>query len=262
MTIGFLKTVSAVLLQAIATASRGSKSANDTSVEFRYELADLGTLGGNWSYAFSLNDAGEVLGYSSTRNGAERTFLWKNGTITDLGTLASNCSAVHGMNMTEKAHERSPTSNVSRETPAFSCNNGMMTDLSSLDGSHSVANDINQAGHIVGYSSNTTSSNSSSYHAFLWADGSAIDLGTLGGNYSKAYSINNAGQVVGESLTSSASLHAFWWNNGKMFDLNHVLPPNSGWILNQALSINNRGQIVGRGTINGQDRAFLLTPQH
>ncbi|HEY9600090.1 MAG TPA: hypothetical protein V6C85_00655 [Allocoleopsis sp.] len=262
MTIGFLKTVSAVLFQAIATASKGSKSANDTSVELKYKIADLGTLGGNWSYAFSINDAGEVLGYSSTRNGAERTFLWKNGTIADLGTLGSNSRAVDGNNITEKMHEGSPASNVSRETPAFSWNNGMMLDLSSLDGSDSVANDMNQAGHMVGYSSHSTSSHSASYHAFLWADGSAIDLGTLGGNYSKAYSINNAGQVVGESLTSSASLHAFWWNNGKMFDLNHLLPPNSGWILNQALSINNRGQIVGRGTFNGQDRAFLLTPQH
>ena len=29
-----------------------------------YEITDLGTLGGNHSYAFGLNDLGQVVGYS------------------------------------------------------------------------------------------------------------------------------------------------------------------------------------------------------
>jgi probable HAF family extracellular repeat protein len=260
MTPNFIKTVSAGLLQTIITTSRKSKPAISASVDFSYCVTDLGTLGGSWSYAFSINDAGEVLGHSSTRDGTEHTFSWNNGTITDLGTLDSNGSCANGINITERVRRRSHTSNVSGETLAFSWNNGLMADLSSLDGNYSVANDINQAGHIVGYLHNSTSS-ISSYHAFLSADGNVTDLGTLGSNYSKAYGINNAGEVVGESLTTSASLHAFLWKNGTMFDLNHLLSSNSGWTLNQALSINNIGQIVGRGTFNGQDRAFLLTPK-
>jgi probable HAF family extracellular repeat protein len=50
------------------------------------------------------------------------------------------------------------------------------------------------------------------------------------------------------------------WKNGKMIELNKLLPPNSGWKLQYANAINNKGQIVGYGTFQGQTRAFLLKP--
>ncbi len=46
-----------------------------------------------------------------------------------------------------------------------------------------------------------------------------------------------------------------------LIDLNTLIDPNSGWVLNFATSINAAGQIVGRGTDpNGQPRGYLLTP--
>ena len=45
-----------------------------------------------------------------------------------------------------------------------------------------------------------------------------------------------------------------------MLDLNNLIAPSSGWILNTANGINDAGQIVGNGTINGYTRGFLLTP--
>jgi probable HAF family extracellular repeat protein len=45
-----------------------------------------------------------------------------------------------------------------------------------------------------------------------------------------------------------------------MTDLNNLIPAGSGWILVEATAINKAGQIAGVGTINGQTRAFLLTP--
>lgn len=45
-----------------------------------------------------------------------------------------------------------------------------------------------------------------------------------------------------------------------MRDLNKLIPANSGWEINTARGINNRGQIVGEGKLNGQQRAYLLTP--
>ena len=45
-----------------------------------------------------------------------------------------------------------------------------------------------------------------------------------------------------------------------MTDLNTLVPPGTGWVLESAAAISDGGQIVGYGTLNGKRRAFLLTP--
>jgi probable HAF family extracellular repeat protein len=52
-----------------------------------------------------------------------------------------------------------------------------------------------------------------------------------------------------------------WNSKHGMQDLNALIPANSGWELQGAVAINIAGQIVGVGTVNGQQHAFLLTPQ-
>ena len=42
-------------------------------------------------------------------------------------------------------------------------------------------------------------------------------------------------------------------------DLNTLIDPKSGWVLEVATAINNSGQIVGFGYINGMERGFLLS---
>jgi len=58
------------------------------------ELADLGTLGGNYSFARGINDAGEVTGAAwLPGDQVKHGFLWRNGMMTDLGTLGGDpCS--------------------------------------------------------------------------------------------------------------------------------------------------------------------------
>jgi len=86
-----------------------------------------------------------------------------------------------------------------------------------------------------------------------------IDLGTLGGLTSSAYAINNSGQVVGESQTTYDT-HAFVFDTENMFDLNDLIPSDSGWDLITAQDINSSGQIVGYGSIGGEQHGYLLTP--
>jgi probable HAF family extracellular repeat protein len=82
----------------------------------------------------------------------------------------------------------------------------------------------------------------------------AIDLGTLGGDHAWARGINDRGQVVGESLPPSGPIHAFLWQNGRMFDLG-VLPGDNS---SAALDINNRGQVVGAGALDDNEPHALL----
>jgi probable HAF family extracellular repeat protein len=62
--------------------------------------------------------------------------------------------------------------------------------------------------------------------------------------YAVAYAINEADQVVGESNT-----RAFLIEKGSIYDLNALIPANSGWTLSIAYSINISGQIVGTGVV-------------
>lgn len=86
----------------------------------------------------------------------------------------------------------------------------------------------------------------------------ADDLSTLGGVFTIPNDINNLGQVVGNSKIANGEQRAFLFDEGKMFDLNDLIPANSGLTLNYANGINDRGQIVA-GISSGINRIFLLT---
>lgn len=93
-------------------------------------------------------------------------------------------------------------------------------------------------------------------------------LGTLGGANSVARAINDWGWIVGASDISKPSetgniiVRAFLYANGHMYNLNNLIPKDSGWILEEANGINNFGEIIGIGYRKGfhQPQPFLLTP--
>jgi probable HAF family extracellular repeat protein len=56
----------------------------DSSGGTVYLLTDLGTLGGTYTYANSINSLGRVTGSAETASGAQHAFFW-NGKMRDLG---------------------------------------------------------------------------------------------------------------------------------------------------------------------------------
>ena len=62
-------------------------------------------------------------------------------------------------------------------------------------------------------------------------------------------------------MTSQGQRATLWDNENGWQDLNALIPSDSGWDLSEAIGINDRGDIIGYGRLNGERRAFLLTPQ-
>lgn len=170
--------------------------------------------------------------------------VWRNGVVRDLGTLGGQAGEFGYATDVNDAGQIVGTSGLR----AFLYQNDKMT---ALGGEQTSAEAINSRGDVAGGDRG---------EAAVWPAGSGERrLGKLNGNSTYAWDINDAGAVVGGG-GSDSSPGAFLYDGGRMTGLNRRIPANSGWALNVAYGINNRGQIVGVGTLNGVQRAFLLTP--
>jgi probable HAF family extracellular repeat protein len=224
-------------------------------------LRTLGTLpGASDSAGSAVNSSGEVAGTAIYLTGSNQAFLYKNGNMINLGTLPGGSGA-----QASAINDRGDVTGVSA-TPngyfghAFLYHHDKMIDLGTLPGtSVSVGLAINNSFQVAGYSYST---DFSIYHAFLWSNGKMKDLGVLSnGSQSGAEGINAWGQVVGNADVGQPNVltHAFLYSNGKMYDLNSLIPPNSGWVIQDARGINGKGEIAATGTLNGTQHALLLT---
>jgi probable HAF family extracellular repeat protein len=220
-------------------------------------IQDLGTLGGATSTAYAINDAGEVVGYSLVGS-TYHAFLYSGGVMNDLDTFAYFQSAAFDVNNSQEI-VGTLVSYGDYKSTGFIYADGSLTDLGSPILEESQCWVINNTGLISGYSWGAGEERS-----FLYAGELVVDLGEIAG-YPKtyAYGINDAGQVVG-SVTNTAGTvsHAFIYTGGQLLDLNNLLVAGHGWEeLSAAYAVNSSGQIVGYGRINGEFRAFLLTPE-
>jgi probable HAF family extracellular repeat protein len=217
-------------------------------------IQNIGTLGGDTTYAIGINDAGTVVGASQVANGAYNGFTYSNGVMTNTGTLANIAINDYGQ------IAASYSSGIGFEQAYFVNASGQAQSVGSFGGTVTQPDGINNTGEIAGFATTVAGYK----NAFLYSGGVLTDLGTLDGmDSSDAFGINDNGQVVGESYDQlSGGNHAFLYSgSGPMEDLNSLIDPNSGWILESATGINDSGQIVGIGICaNGQEHAFILNP--
>jgi probable HAF family extracellular repeat protein len=215
-----------------------------------YTVTDLGTLGGTYSYAYGINQLGQVVGYSEISGGAGyHGFLYDGTAMRDLGALGGSYSYAYGINNSGQAVGYSEVGDGTGYQ-AFLYTGGAMEDLNT-GGILSVAYGINDSGLIVGSSLTMDKG----LQAFLDVGGTMRDLSIQAGSQSEALAVNNSGQVVGWSgIGGGAGYHAFLYDGTAMHDLGTLGGTNS-----YALGLNNPGQVVGWSEIAGgtAHHAFL-----
>lgn len=224
----------------------------------QYFIHDLGTLGGTYSNAAGINEAGQVAGFSNLAGNAPlQAFLWQNGAaLTSLPTLGGTQGIAAGINNSGVIVGNSTTSS-DLATRGFAWNAGTIRQLSTLGGTLSRANAVNDSGVIAGVSA---IAGNTAEHGAVWSSATSAtptDLGTRGGLHSQGNDINFSGQVVGYAEDINRITHAILWT-----------PPYSaggqdlgtlGGSFSEAYAINTLGQVTGISTNAGdaQFRGFV-----
>ena len=251
--------------EVVGTANLPASGGNpEQSQAFVYNGAGLQPLGslvpGGASQGWGINNLGQVVGNSATSTNSQlfnTVFLYSAGGMQDLGNLGALSSSITAGQINDSGQMAGTYFQASNNAPrGFVYSGGVLQTIGTFGGSQSFARAMNSSGQVVGFAD---LSGDTIIHAFLF-DGTMHDLGALqspGG--SVGLGINNLGQVVGIANVGNAS-HAFLYSGGPLVDLNSLINPASGWVLNSADVINDLGQIAGEGTFGGQNRAFLLTP--
>jgi probable HAF family extracellular repeat protein len=260
------------------------------------EVADLGSLSGPdfCSEPFWVNSKNEIVGASENGLVDPQFFglnqmhpaLWKDGRITDLGTLGGNQGFAFGANNRGQIVGWSTTAIPDQyclfnvlQWHAFLWQHGQMQDLGTLGGNcaytspiSAAAQSINDRGQVVGGSTTSTIPNPltgvPTMDPFLWEEGKGMtDLGTLGGAYGGAQEINNNGQIVGMSSIASdpgacmsvdpfdPNCHTFLWDRGTLTDLT---TQTIGASFTFARMISDSGDIVGEGAFPDEPVEALL----
>ena len=251
------------------------------------KLTDIGTLGGNDTYAEFINRRGEISGSSYVNDAPNSTtgiptmdpFLWRHGKMKDFGTLGGVFGVVNAMNDNGWVVGQSDLVGDTMFHP-FVWNGSVMIDIGTAGGSFGQATAINNRGEVVG---KTTTAGDQYEVAFAWKDGVRTDLPPLKGDCtSQAWGVDSRGIVVGNSTSCGtkypqiADKHVVIWDHGMAINVNRLVAKNAS--LQIAVVgpyseagpevINDRGDIAGIGVRPGvphykaylKGRAFLLIP--
>jgi probable HAF family extracellular repeat protein len=222
----------------------------------QYNMTDLGTLGGSYSDARGINNAGQITGETHLPgDGSFHAYLYDHGVMQDIHPATRPWSS--GERINDLGQIAGFWTGGGGGAYAMRYTVADWLDLGALPGGRkSTADAINATGQITGEAETATT-----YHAYFY-DGTMHDLGTLGGIISWGRGINDIGQIVGMARDTAGADRAFLYSDGVMYDINSLIPPDSGWTMIDARDINNSGVIVAYGWRNypAAGHAFLLTP--
>lgn len=287
-TLGF--TSAAALAVAVATSTLAGAQAPVT-----YTVRDLGVVGASPGQPFQISQDGFISG-DAVSNGVAQATLWYQKIKVNLGTHGLGganslaFSANDSLQVVGEAETSTPDPNhedfcgfrASGLTASGTClpflwQEGRMSALPTLGGPNGVANQINDAGEVVGTAENSTPDYACplpqvlQFKPTVWRNGKIRKLQTAAGDPDGiAFAVNRNGQIVGGSglcssftittLTNLFPLHALLWEADKVTDLGSLGGTGYGGG-NLALAVNDLGQVVGNPDLPGDvaNHAFLWT---
>jgi probable HAF family extracellular repeat protein len=262
------------------------------SHEHQYTITDLSSLGGTNSRANSINNRGWLAGYSNLLGDQSRhAALWRDGALTDLGTLGgpnsnvtwsvkSNSGLAAGISQTATPDPLGEAWSSAAFYPGptgtgfinlgFVWENGVMRALPTLGGNNGFATGANSRGQIVGWAENSVHDPTCvppqqlQFRPVVYGPkGNQISELPLpaGDTSGAATGINEKGQAVGisgicdQAVGRFTAKHAVLWDKkGSIVDLGNLGAP----FWNTPTNINQRGDVVGfAGAPNDPDGNFL-----
>jgi len=208
-----------------------------------------------------INNFGTIVGHQLVQDPAlgpvHTPVVWRSGSFAALPTLGGTFGFAAGVNDQDWiVGWTMPAGDAAYRATLWI--NGAASDLGTLGGAASQAYAISGSRAVAGWG-RTAAGAMHAMYASLSPAGTVTaraDLGTLDGSTSVAYGVNASSLVVGTS-----GGRAFLWRAGSpLIDLNLIISPATGWLLEQAWAISDSGFIAGSGTLNGWPRGFVLVP--
>ena len=138
-------------------------------------IQDLGDLGGGKSYAYGINNLGQIVGESFINSTTSHAFLWQSGNIQDLGALSGGVRSM-ATSINNLGQVVGGTTFSDGTTAPFQWTSADGLQPLDLDGG--IAYKIKDDGRMVGQKNN---------HAWLWnSPGAGQEVGILPGySYAK-----------------------------------------------------------------------------
>lgn len=231
------------------------------SQAFRYAQNQFSAIGAAGGTAYAVNNASQIVGTMDVA-GTRHAFLYAGDKLIDLaaGHGAGAGSIAYGVSEGGKVVGAKWDSEFA-EWHAFIYADGVTTDLSGAVPGFSRALAANDRGEVIVNVDNGGPGNRATY---LYVNGVATHLGDLGLTETSAADINSAGFVVGTgaNLDADYGTGGFIWHNGVMRELSTLIDPASGWTITRAMGINDNNQIAAFGChIGGGCQALLLDLQ-
>ena len=208
------------------------------------QMTYLGTLGGDNSTGYGINESGQIVGAADTSENYwwfnSFPFLWQDGTMQGLGVPRGEAMSINDRGQIVGTYNYD-SGGFNR---VFLYENGAARDLTEFGAGvwiKPVA--INNLSQMIGTRGDVSSS-------FLWQDGVATNLPrSRTGDVVKVTGLNDLGQICG-SYWAEAKSWPVVFDDGQWVELDRrglwAIPGWADTSLNVVRDINNLGQMVGQ----------------